>query len=149
MCRLSTIVNQHFLTLKKHIMSFFVSSNNSWHDSNFKLTLQQVFFSKLIRRFDLLLQILIAHWLSGTWPRYFYRSWSRIGCLGLDPDTSTDLDCALVVWDLTQILLQILIMHWLSGTWPRYRRYMNNIFPNSCTLGRLYNGLLADPYNYN
>ena len=71
-------------------------------------------------RFDLLLQILITHWLSVTWPRYFYRSWSRIGCLWLDPDTSTDLDHALVVCDLTQILLQILITHWLSVTWPRY-----------------------------
>ena len=55
---------------------------------------------------QILLQILITHWLSVTWPRYFYRSWSRIGCLWLDPDTSTDLDHALVVCDLTQILAE-------------------------------------------
>ena len=68
---------------------------------------------------QILLQALITHWLSVTWPRYFYKPWSRIGCLWPDPDTSTSLDHALVVCDLTQILPQALITDWLSVTWPR------------------------------
>ena len=41
---------------------------------------------------QILLRALVTHWLSVTWPRYFYGSWSRIGCLWPDPDTGCPLD---------------------------------------------------------
>ena len=75
--------------------------------SNFKLTLELVCRNEWTTFRSA--STGLHHALVVTWPRYFYRSSSRIGCLWLDPDTSTGLDHAMVVCDLTQVVYQCVI----------------------------------------
>ena len=60
-----------------------------------------------------LLQALIMHWLSVTWPRY----WLLMAWMMFEP-ASTGLDHALVVCDLTQIL----VVDGMNDVWTRFYR---------------------------